>query len=115
MIGNVIGLVVLIFTPDGTLREFVPGYQDWMIFPLVAGMFLSIWFAYALLSFKRWAFLGLWAVGLAGVAFNIYMGIDFARATSGLLGLVILYWLLQIGGERSGWARLWRGSGKTRA
>ena len=48
----------------------------------------------------------LWVVGLAGVALNLYAGVGFARAASGLVGLVILYWLLQIGGEKSGWSRL---------
>ena len=87
-------------------REEFPNYEGWAIIPWGVGSVLVIVFSVALLARRMWGFIGLWVVGLASMAVNIALGVKFAHAVSGLIGLLILYWLLQVGGEKSGWSKL---------
>lgn len=106
IIANVIAALVIPFMPEWAIRQSLPGYEPWMAVPAIVGVIINVRCAVALLYHRMWGFVGLWAVGLSGFAFNLYVGMKFSQAVFGLFGLVILYWLLQIGGSKSGWASL---------
>ncbi len=87
-------------------RDVVPNVKDWMVLPFILSSILNIVFLIALLGRRMWGYAGLWVVGLLGVALHIAAGMRVVQAVSSLTGLVLLYWVLQIGGDRSGWSRL---------
>jgi hypothetical protein len=88
------------------VRQVVPEFEAWMFLPLMLASVMQVVFLIALRYRRMWGFIGLWGVGLSGAALNIAAGMQVAKAVSSLIGLVVLYWVLQIGGERSGWSRL---------
>jgi len=72
---------------------------------IVAGIF-NVVCAVALLRWKKWGFWG-FAVSSVIIFFvNLFIGLDIWPALVGLLGLPILYGVLQIGKEDKGWPQL---------
>lgn len=63
-------------------------------------------FAFALLRWKKWGFFGITASALVALVVNLVIGINPGLAFSGLVGVALLYALLQIGGERKAWTQL---------
>ena len=60
----------------------------------------------ALFKWKKWGFFVAIAVGIAASFVNVAVGLPVAQAFGGLIWLLILYGVLQIGGERKGWSQL---------
>jgi len=98
--------VVPFFVSDSQLRREVPRYNDGYLMLLTLGGVLNLVFLGAMLRRRMWGYVGLWVVAIGTVATNITWGMQVTKAVSSLLWLVVLYWVLQIGGERSGWSRL---------
>jgi len=104
---NVLAMVVVtFFLSRSQIRQVAPDYDDGHFLLLILGGVLNIVFLGAMLRRRMWGYVGLWVVAIAAVALNIAAGMQVAKAVSSLIGLVVLYWVLQIGGERSGWSRL---------
>ena len=57
---------------------------------------INILFAAMLLKWKKWAFWGFTITGLFGAALNFYIGTGIFASLIGLLGIPILYGILQI-------------------
>lgn len=107
ILANIFGLFVAPFMIDHPMvRQELPDYRDWMLIPyMIAGTAQTV-FVFGVLYRRMWGFVGLWIVGILVVALNTAAGLRVVHAVSNLAGLVLLYWVLQIGGERSGWSRL---------
>lgn len=104
---NVLAMVVAtFFLSRSQIRAVAPHFSDEMYLLYNLGGILNIVFLTAMLRRRLWGYVGLWVVGIGAVALNIAAGMQVAQAVSNLMGLVLLYWVLQIGGERSGWSRL---------
>jgi hypothetical protein len=88
------------------IKQNMPGMPDWAFPVLIFGGIFNLACAIALFRWKKWGFWGF--VGSAAVVFfiNLAIGIDIVSALSGLLGVAILYGVLQIGKERKGWSQL---------
>ena len=59
----------------------------------------------ALFKWKRWGFWGCVVCVIAGLCLNLYIGLG-SVSFSGLIGLAVLYGVLQIGKENKGWPQL---------
>ncbi len=59
----------------------------------------------ALFRWKRWGFWGICGLAVIGVVINLISGVG-AASFSGLIGVALLYAVLQIGGENKGWSQL---------
>jgi hypothetical protein len=90
----------------GNIQQALPTFPAWMVWPFTLGAVLNIAFAIALFNWKKWGFFGFLVTGVATFALNIYVGIGIPRAVLGLMGIAILYGVLQIGGQKSGWSQL---------
>lgn len=66
---------------------------------------LNVFFAVALLRWKLWGFYGIQTIALIGAAINLWF-VGLGAALLGLVGLAVLYGVLQIGGDRSTWSQL---------
>lgn len=81
-------------------------FPAWMIPVYLAAGVVSIVFIVALLQWKKWGFYGYVGLGIVMIAVSLAAGLNAVLSLSGLVGLAILYTLLQIGGERKAWTQL---------
>jgi hypothetical protein len=88
------------------MRQYVPNLPDWVLWPLVLCGVLNVIFALALFKWKRWGFYGFLLTTVVALAINISSGLSIGRSLVGLLGVAILYAVLQIGGPMSAWNQL---------
>jgi hypothetical protein len=97
-----------IMTPLATegMRQAGLSISPLMIGALVVCAVVNIACAIALLRWKKWGFYGM--VGTAAIALiiNIAAGLGVGRSLVGLIGIGILYWVLNMGGEKKAWPRL---------
>jgi hypothetical protein len=78
----------------------------WIAFVLGVIGIVVIVFTCFLFAWKRWAFYGFCALAVLVFVFNLAIGVNPLAAVFGLLSPLILYAVLQIGGERKGWNQL---------
>ena len=98
---------VLIYTlGSATFRPAYPNAPGWAASALILGGILNIVFAIALFRWKRWGFWGYVATIALTIAVNLVLGLNVVQAMPGLVGVAILYGVLQIGKEDKGWPQL---------
>lgn len=78
----------------------------WALVTLAVGCIANVVFAVALFRWKRWGFFGFLVTTILALVINLRIGIKPIFVGIGLFGIVILYAVLQIGGERRGWNQL---------
>jgi hypothetical protein len=105
MVMSVFGALVY-FLAEGFLREAMPGASGPLLTGLGALAVLNIGFAIALWNWKKWGFWGYCATSFSAFIINLLMGTGLGASLWGLMGVAILYSVLQIGGERRGWPQL---------
>ena len=72
----------------------------------IAGV-ANILFAMALFRWKKWGFFGFVASSIVALGTNVFIGLGIAQSVFGLVGIVILYWVLNMGeGNSRAWTRL---------
>jgi len=62
--------------------------------------------AIALFRWKRWGWFGFAVTSLIVLIVNVSIGVDFVHCLLGIVGVVVLYCLLELGGNNSAWNRL---------
>jgi hypothetical protein len=87
------------------LHKLLPTIPDWMPPVLVALSVLDVIFAIALFAWKKWAFYGFCASALAAMAMNLAAGVGVVQSLLGLIGIAILYGLLQ-SGSPTAWSQM---------
>ena len=55
---------------------------------------------------KKWGFYGFCGSAAAALVVNLSIGVGPAQSFMGLIGVGLLYAVLQIGGENKGWTQL---------
>ena len=90
----------------GPFLEEYPNAPPWVVWPIAANAALNVVFAFALFNWKKWGFVGFFLNNVVLCALNLYAGIGVFQSVAGLLGLPILYGVLQIGRPKSGWDQL---------
>jgi hypothetical protein len=90
----------------GAIQQTIPNFPAWVVWPIALLAVLNVVFAIALFNWKKWGFFGFLGTSLAAFGLNIYAGIGIPQAVFGLVSIAILYGVLQIGGQKSGWSQL---------
>jgi hypothetical protein len=100
-------VALLYVVGGGVVASTLPSDRGWLVPVLAVLALANVAFAIALFTWKRWGFYGFVASSLIGLVINIAIGINPAQAVFGLLGVAILYGVLQIGDQTSkGWPQL---------
>jgi hypothetical protein len=101
-------LVALLYVAGGgVVAASLPSSRGWLVPVLAVLALANVAFAIALFLWKRWGFYGFVASSLVGLVVNIAAGINPAQAVFGLVGVAILYGVLQIGNAgNKGWPQL---------
>jgi hypothetical protein len=83
----------------GVIKQNLPSMPSWA-FPvfIIAGLF-NLTCAIALLKWKKWGFWGFCISAGIILPINLMVGLSPASAIGGILGIAILYGILQIGTE----------------
>jgi hypothetical protein len=84
----------------------MPAFPDWA-FPVlgVIGVF-NLVCAIALFAWKKWGFYGFIVSSIFSFAINLTIGIPVVHALMGIVGVAVLYGVLQIGNGDKGWPQL---------
>jgi hypothetical protein len=77
----------------------------WVIPVSVIGVVFTVVCAGALFKWKKWGFWGYCAISVVAFIINISFGLG-VTSFAGLVGVAILYGVLNIGGENKGWSQL---------
>jgi hypothetical protein len=95
------------YTVQGeTIRQAIPGMPGWALPVLIVFSLFNLACAVALLRWKRWGFWGFCVSSAVAFAVNLSLGVGIGGSLLGLLGVPLLYWVLQIGEEEKGWPQL---------
>ena len=62
--------------------------------------------AFAILKWKKWGFWLFTLTACVTLCLNLYAGVSIGSSMFGLVGVAILYGVLQIGGDKKGWTQL---------
>ena len=88
------------------VREAVPGMPGWGMPLLIVLALVNLACAIALFKWKMWGFWGICITSAIALGVNLAAGLGIRSAVTGLLGVLILYGVLQIGKENKGWPQL---------
>lgn len=101
MIANPVS--ALIYILGGNSYSYLPG---WYVPLVIILSLLNLTSAIALFKWKKWGFWTISAVTVIMFFINLSIGLGFASSVSGLVGIAILYGVLNIGNENKGWPQL---------
>jgi len=102
----VAGVVVYYIANASSLKSTF-NLPRWTLPMLIILALLEIVCAIALLKWKKWGFWGFCALAVASLIVNIFSGLGFITSLTGLIGIAIMYGVLNIGNkENKGWPQL---------
>lgn len=107
IIANAFSAISYLFMGD-TISEALPEpVPTPMLYALAIIGIANLVFAIMLLQWKKWAFWGFVVSGLITLGINLSIGIGIGQSLLGLLGVGILYAILQINKDgKTAWANL---------
>ncbi|KAB0664032.1 hypothetical protein F6V25_14590 [Oryzomonas japonica] len=92
--------------PRFMLMKKFPDVPKWVYYAIRFNFLFHIMSLVALFHWKKWGFYGAATACIISVILNITLSGKVTENLSGLLSIVILFCVLQIGGERKGWTQL---------
>jgi len=97
---------LLYLSGNAAIKHTLPGAPSWA-FPVMGllGLF-NLVCAVALLKWRKWGFWGIVASSIGALLVNMSMGVGIGMSVAGMVGIALLYGVLQIGGENRGWPQL---------
>ena len=105
IIANSASVLIYLFGSSAMRHEF-PSAPGWA-FPVLAIVgIVNVICSIALFQWKKWGFSGFIATTVVTFAVNLIIGLNILQVLFGLIGIAILYGVLQIGKERKGWTQL---------
>ena len=78
----------------------------WVVPVLVILLVFEIVCAIALFMWKKWGFWGFCAIVVISIIINLSLGLGITASLGGLVGLAILFGVLNIGKDNKGWPQL---------
>ena len=106
MIMNSGAALLYLFGADLVLQG-MPNMPEWSFPVLIIMSIFNLVCAVSLFRWKKWGFWGFVASGLIVIIVNhMSIGLSTASALGGIVGIAILYGVLQIGKENKGWPQL---------
>ena len=107
VLANGFSAVSFLFYRDALTESLGTPLPENMLWISGALSVLNLIFALMLFSWKKWAFWGLLLTSLLSFGLNLYLGLGIVNASIGLLGIVLLYALLQMKHKgKSAWEQL---------
>jgi hypothetical protein len=106
IIANSVTALLYLLGSEAVKRGSLQPIPDWA-FPVLIGVCLfNLVCAIALFRWKKWGFWGLVASAAVALGVNIAIGLGPLAAIGGIIAVLLLYGVLQIGKENKGWSQL---------
>jgi hypothetical protein len=105
IVGGIYGIYANLFN-TALLKTAYPNAPAWCFTALALLGVVHIVCAVGLLMWKKWGFYGIAALSVVGVGINVMIGLNIGFALLGLVGVAILYGVLNIGDTDKGWPQL---------
>ena len=105
IIMNALGALMNLFG-GAMIRQTFPDAPGWALPVLGIAGILNLVCLIALFEWKKWGFYGAVALAILGFVVNLVVGLNILQALLGLVGIAVLYGVLQIGGDKKGWTQL---------
>lgn len=105
IIANSAAALSYVFNSEA-IRQALPDMPGWAIPVLTVGCLFNLACAVALFRWKKWGFWGFVGSAIVVLALNLLIGLGIGTSLGGLLGIAILYGVLQIGDSKNGWTQL---------
>jgi hypothetical protein len=100
------GAVLIYIVISDAILNFIASMPTWGPMVLVIAGLFNIICAVALFRWKKWGFWGFCASASIVPVLKVITGISAVSAVGGFLGLPILFGVLHIGKENTGWSQL---------
>ena len=88
------------------IRQSLPNAPGWAFPVLIVFSLFNLVCAIALFQWKKWGFWGFCISSVVALVVNLSIGLGIGPALGGLIGVALLYGVLQIGKENKGWPQL---------
>ncbi len=88
------------------IRRAFPDAPGWASPVLIVLALFNLVCAIALFQWKKWGFWGFCASSIVALVVNLSIGLGIGPSLVGLIGVALLYGVLQIGKENKGWPQL---------
>lgn len=98
-------LAVALTVKHEQFHEKFPSMPVPLLWVLAGLAVLNVALVVALFYWKKWAFFGIVVTSVIVSAITIYAG-GILEGLPSLAGIAVLYGVLQIGGQKSGWAQM---------
>ena len=105
LLANSVTALMLLFGGAG-IREQMVDMPPWAFPVLGAFGLLNLVCVIAILKWKRWGFWGFCFSALVVFILNTILGLPGSQSLGGLIGVAILFGVLQIGKQKKGWTQL---------
>ena len=106
IVANALTAVASPFLGD-MVRKTIPNYPPAALYGSAVLGLINIACAVGLLRYQKWGFWGFVVVSVIALIMNLALGLGFGNALGGLVGVGILYGLLNMGDENTkAWPRL---------
>ena len=106
MIVNALGTIALLLANTSMREELAVDVPGWSISVALVLAATGLVCYLALFYWQKWGFWGLLVAYTAGLVIDLSSGYSIGEALRNMLAMAILYGVLQIGGENSGWSQL---------
>ena len=91
---------------SGVIRQSLPTLPGYVFPVLIVMSIFNLVCTIALFKWKKWGFWGFCVSTVFILVLNLSAGLGIGRSLSGLIGVLVLYGVLQIGKENKGWPQL---------
>ena len=100
--------VTAISTPlmFSAMKQVAPNVSTGAVAVIVIAGIANIVFAIALFKWKRWGFYGFIASAIVALITNLSIGLGIGQSVVGLIGIPLLYWVMNMGGPNKAWPHL---------
>jgi hypothetical protein len=105
IIGNSISALIYLFGSK-IIQQAYPNAPGWLLPVMTIILIFNVVCAVALFRWQKWGFWGFLGSSVAALVINLSIGVGIAQSLLGLLGVVLLYGVLNIGKDNKGWPQL---------
>jgi hypothetical protein len=105
IIGNSLTALAYLLA-SSTIKSNLPNAPAWTVPTLTVASLANVVFSVALFQWKKWGFFGFVGTSVLVFVINLKIRQSIGGVLLGVLGVGMLYAVLQIGNEKKGWTQL---------
>ena len=85
------------------IKQTAPNFSAGALAIIVIAAIANVVFAVALFKWKRWGFYGFITTAIIALITNLSIGLGVGQSIIGLIGIPLLYWVMNMGGPNKAW------------